>query len=73
MVGKPGFIPAPCLAAYILGKRRRSKMDSRVDKLIERIEDLEADAQGQMEKTDKLMSLVLKLIEDKLKERKDEG
>ena len=48
-------------------------MDSRVDKLIGRIEALEADAQGQMEKTDKLMSLVLKLIEDKVKERKDEG
>ena len=62
-------------------------MDSRVDKLIGRIEALEADAQGQLEKneamqtrmkdqgdlTDKLMSLTMKLIEDKLKERKDAG
>ena len=56
-----------------------------MDKLIGRIEALEADVQGQMEKneamhtrmkdqrdlTDKLMSLLLKLIEDKLKESKD--
>jgi hypothetical protein len=41
-------------------------MARQVDELIERIEDLE-------DLTDKLMSLVLKLIEDKLKERKDAG
>tara|TARA_Y100000296_G_C5101046_1_gene219974 strand:- start:164 stop:352 length:189 start_codon:yes stop_codon:yes gene_type:complete len=60
-------------------------MDSRVDKLeevrvqmgqmdelIKRIEALEEEVQTQMNQTDKLMHLTMKLIEDRLKERKDD-